>query len=495
MKLRYRKSIEIYFVLYLAALIFLLPSPEDDKKIADDKNSKVFQIPFTIQPEKTTLNCRLLLDSTGVKIVSMDSVNTVIYFGDVENVDFQFTIEDPLLRQKLLLKNNGDTTNPFFRFVDNIESQSALFFWKPPINERANKTYNVNVTAYARLKEDSKYSSNEGDKSNRIIEAHTKFSLNMIYINADLAMNNPNILINPNGIDNRFNQQFIQGFQPSGDIDIIPEQGYIKAFAYNKWTNNINLYGGTFGKDIIKYDIQAIPDKEDNGGTAEVIKVEQNRLIIGGTTPSYGKLKVHITIKSKFGKEVGKDFYVMTDKYQEPSFDKTMYPEKTYTLDPKLPLRYGQEIKSMIREGNTIRVQSEQGNKFQFTPDISDTGKILTFESYIDGNLIGQTYQIRILNYPGPIIKDVQYIRNGEVNIIIHSFGFYYGKENISVLDVEGNAIVRELRGTIPESPDNITHVQIFRCTPRYQNQPFNFKVFASDLRRKKSIQRSYEEN
>ena len=255
MKLRYRKSIEIYFVLYLAALIFLLPSPEDDKKKPDEKNSKVYQIPFTIQPEKTTLNCRLLLDSSGVKIVSMDSVNTVIYFGDVENVDFEFTIEDPLLRQKLFLKNEGDTTNPYFRFVDNKESQSALFFWNPPIYERANKTYNVIVTAYARLKDDGENTENEGDISNRTIKAQTKFSLNMIYVNADFVVNNS--VLSPNGFDslrrlNIQNQPFI-GFQSSGEIDIRPEQGFIWSIAFKRWTNSMNIYGGIFGKDIINY--------------------------------------------------------------------------------------------------------------------------------------------------------------------------------------------------------------------------------------------------
>ena len=107
---------------------------------------------------------------------------------------------------------------------------------------------------------------------------------------------------------------------------------------------------------------------------------------------------------------------------------------------------------------------------------------------------MSRKYQIKILNYPVPVIKDIQYIRNGEVNIKTLSFGFYNRKENISVLEVEGNAIVRELRGTIPESPDNITFVQIFRCTPRYQNQPFSFKVYAVDSRGKKSAVRNYEE-
>ncbi|MCL5991322.1 MAG: hypothetical protein M1419_04395 [Bacteroidetes bacterium] len=495
MKLKYRKSIEIYFVLYLAALIFLLPSPEDDNKKPDERNSKVFQIPFTIQPEKTTLNCRLLLDSSGIKIVSMDSVNTVIYFGEVENVDFEFTIEDPLLRQKLLLKDEEDTTNPYFRFVENKKSQSALFFWTPPIYERANKTYNVIVTASASLKDDNKDGANDGNISNRTIKAQTKFSLNMIYVNADLAVNN-NLLLQ-NGSDslrrlNIQNQPFI-GFQPTGEIDIKSEQSLIRAVAFHKWTNFINIYGGTFTKDINKYNVQAINERGDNGGTAAIVKEEPNRIILSGTAPSYGKMKVQFSSISRFKRDTV-DFLVVTLPINEPKFDRTMYPEKIYTIDPQIPLMYGQDIKTMIRDGNNIRVQSEQGNKFQFTPDISDAGKTFTLESYIDDNLYGQKYQIRILNYPGPLIKDIQYIRNGEVKIITHSFGFHNRKENISELEVEGNVIVRELRGTIPESPDNITFVQIFRCTPRNQSQPFAFKVYALDSRGKKSAQRSYEE-
>ncbi|MBI5325923.1 MAG: hypothetical protein HZB41_11740 [Ignavibacteriae bacterium] len=498
MKLRYRKTIEIYFVLYLAALIFLLPSPEDDKKNSDENNSKVFQIPFSIQPEKTTLNCRLILDSSGVRIMSIDSMNTVIYFGDVENVDFEFTIEDPLLRQKLFLKNEEDTSNPYFRFVANKKSQSAVFFWSPPIFERANKTYNVTVTAVASLKDEKNVSEiTQSFETNRIIKAQTKFTLNMIYMNADLVANGTGLQQNPNEAGNRFNgqNQIFTGFQPSGEIDIKSEQGFIRSFAYNKWTNIINIYGGTFGNDVIKYNLQSKPDYDDNGGTASILKVEQNRIIIGGITPSYGKLKVLFTAISKYDKkERSVDFVVVTEKFQTPVFDKTMYPEKTYTIDPKIPLMLGKDIKAMIKDAQSVRVQSEQGNIFQFTPDLSDTDKIFTLECYIDNNLLGQKYQIKVLNYPNPEIKDVQYIRNGEVNIITYSYGKYNSKDNVSDILVEGNAIVRELRGKTPESPDNITHVQIFRCTPRNQSQPFSFRIYAIDSRGKKSSPKNYEE-
>ncbi|TAL71056.1 MAG: hypothetical protein EPN82_00105 [Bacteroidetes bacterium] len=496
MKLRYRKSIEIYFVLYLAALIFLLPSPEDDKKKADENNSKVFQIPFSIQPEKTTLNCRLILDSSGIKIMSIDSMNTVIYFGDVEKVDFEFTIEDPMLRQKLFLKNEADTSNPYFRFVDNKESQSAVFFWSPPIFERANKTYNVIVTAYATLKDES-IEKSELYQTNRIIKAQTKFSLNMIYMNADLVASNQANSQNQNGTNTGFTSQnqVFSGFQPSGEIEIKPEQGYIKSFAYNKWTNTVNIYGGIIGKDLINPRIKTLPDKEDNGGTASILKIEQNRIIIGGTTPGYGKLRVLFTAISKFDKkEHSVDFIVLTEKYQEPLFERTMYPEKTYTIDPRIPLLLGNEIKALIRDEKTVRVQSEQGSQFQFTPDINDTNQIFTLECYVDGNLIGQKHQIRVLSYPNPVIKDVQYIRKGEVNILTNSYGLYNGKDNLAEIEVEGNAIVRELRGRMPDKPDNITNVQIFKCTPRNLSQPFSFRMYVMDSRGKKSAPRNFEE-
>jgi hypothetical protein len=498
MKLKYRKTIEIYFVLYLAALIFLLPGPDEIHNSKKDKNLKVFQVPFSIQPEKTILNCRLMLDSTGARIVSIDSVNSIIYFGDVEDVDFEFIIEDPVLRQRLSLRTPNDTTNQYFRFTENDETQSARFFWYPPLYERRNKTYNVIVTATARLKQDNPaLASDNSGLSNRIIKAQTKFSLNMTYINPELVVYNSDFnRMNYDTIYRYFdrNRQY-PAIPAIGDIEIRPAQTFIKVEAQKRWTNFINIYGGTFDKNMLKPVVKAVPEFNDNGGTAEILNIEPTKIVLSGIAPSYGKLKVQLSVNSKFDKkEYSVDFTVSPLKIQEPVYDKIMYPEKTYIIDPQIPLLFGQDTKAMLKEGKIVRALSQQGDRFQFTPDISDTGKILSFERYVDGNLYGQQYEIRVQSYPNPVIRDIQYVGNGEVNVITQSYGFYNKKDNLVNLELDGNAVARELRGQIPEPPDNITHVQIFRCTPKNEGQSFSFRVRAVDIRGIHSEQKSFKE-
>ncbi len=495
MKLKYRKTIEIYFVLYLAALIFLLPGPGENHKSKKAQNFKVFQVPFSIQPEKTILNCRLMLDSNGSKIVSLDSVNSIIYFGDVEDVDFEFIIEDPVLRQRLSLRTPDDTTNQYFRFTENDETQSARFFWYPPLYERRNKTYNVIVMATARLREDNPAIAGENPGlSNRIIKAQTKFSLNMTYINTNLVYNDGLNKMNYDTIYRYFDRyRNDQSAYSLGNIEIRPDQAFLKVEAQKRWTNFINIFGGTFDKNLQKPVLKAIPEFSDNGGTAEILNIEPTRIVVSGIAPSYGKLKVMLTLNSKYDKkEFSVDFTVIPLKIQEPVFDRVMYPEKTYTINPLIPMLFGQDIKAVLKDGSTTRALSPQGDKFQFTPDISDTGKILSFERFVDGNLYGQQYEIRILSYPKPVIRDIQFVGDGEVNVITQSYGTYDGKDNLVNLELEGNAVARELRGKVPESTDNITHVQIFRCIPKYDGLSFAFKVKAVDARGKHSDQKSF---
>jgi len=94
---------------------------------------------FAIQPEKTTLSCRLFLDSNGTKIISLDSMNKVFYSGNVSDVKFEFVIEDETLKTKPATYTRFESDIPKHFRIEEIPDQKAIsFFWNPPINERIN---------------------------------------------------------------------------------------------------------------------------------------------------------------------------------------------------------------------------------------------------------------------------------------------------------------------------------------------------------------------
>ncbi|MFA6569903.1 MAG: hypothetical protein WCT77_01565 [Bacteroidota bacterium] len=482
-----RRTVEIYFILYLAALIFLLPIKDNNKK--NEENP--LNIPpslFSIHPMKTTLNCRLIIDSSSAKILSLDSMNTVIYNGNVEHVEYEFIVEDQSLRQKVSLNRMNEANSQYFRIEENNQ-QTANFFWNPPLYERQNKTYIVTVLAKAVLKSD-----NKDMTSKRLLEAKTQFSLNMIFVSGGGATGEFA------GYYPGDSTSFSKLRNPIYDVPNIPSYFEVRpmfstvdAVAERHWSNKLILYGmGDLTKDLTRETkIEVQLSHSDNGGTAFIESKNPSEIIVAGRTPSYGSMKVKCTCWTKY-KTISFDFEVSPIKISQPKFEQFMYPEMDYVIIPNIPWKSGRDIKTVIMDGKTERAVSQQGEEFTFKPEISDIGKHLVLERYLNGELVNPKYQISVFNYPDPIIYDVQIVGNKTVNVITHSFGYVNTNENLSELEIEGNAYARELYGKSSKKPNDITNVQIFKSEPKNKEKPFSFKVRAKDKRGKVSQWRNF---
>jgi hypothetical protein len=73
-----RKSVEIYFVLYLVALVLLMPDRKD--QLLDGSDVSASQIRIELFPEKVRLESSIERASSGpVTIMSADTVNVIRY--------------------------------------------------------------------------------------------------------------------------------------------------------------------------------------------------------------------------------------------------------------------------------------------------------------------------------------------------------------------------------------------------------------------------------
>jgi hypothetical protein len=74
-----RRGTEIYFVLYLSALILLLPGKQEKKSSdAVDAITAIFQQSFSLLPEKNSLLSKITTDSTGATILQLDTSNVLL---------------------------------------------------------------------------------------------------------------------------------------------------------------------------------------------------------------------------------------------------------------------------------------------------------------------------------------------------------------------------------------------------------------------------------
>ena len=85
-----RNKVEIYFILYLAALILILPESKKNEEQAEEKEN----IGLSLIPEKSVLNLRLLKKDGQNNIIRFDSVNKIYFNGKFDNIDFTYTIND-----------------------------------------------------------------------------------------------------------------------------------------------------------------------------------------------------------------------------------------------------------------------------------------------------------------------------------------------------------------------------------------------------------------
>lgn len=481
-----RRHIEIYFILYLAALVLILPNGHDKKNSANDSFDSKDNNVFSISPAKTNLFAKAVKDSLGWRLVSLDSTNSVFFNGDVENIQYEFLLQDNSINQFININNQDQYTSKYFRYQENKEYNSADFFWYPPRLDGINKTYTVQVTATAKLK-----------NSNQYYKAKTQFGLNIVYVNTVNTGHVQTTDMFGLFLDSLKRLQMNNSVAlQNGSFELVPEKEYIRTLGMQKWTNTIFAYNINLFRDLKrKPEMYFKNDPASNGGEVHM-DVAADKIILTGRAPNSGKTIVTLKVVRKSDDAVKTfSFNVAPSSLEMPSYDRVMYPGKTYVIEPKLPL-VAQEVKAYLKDGNYVRAGSNSGERFTFTPNYSDTGKTLVLERFIDKNLIGERFQIKVRAYPGPEIIEMQQESNGDIRVKTRSYGFV-GAENNYVIDFEirGNASYKEIYGKFDDDRDRLTHIQVFRIRQRNAKQPFTFSIAAVDRTGKRSGFKSFNGN
>ena len=485
-----RGPVEVYFILYLAALILILPDLHNDKKGNKDAFDET-SAGFIINPVKPSLSCRLYIDSSGVRISEFDAENTIHYSGAVKNVKMLFTITDEETNNSIMLETDKDYESSDFNITHNLDNNLVKFYWKPPIYERRNKNYIVNVTARANPTNLSdSLLEKTGSSTLPTIVKKAQFRLavyvnrpgNVIYLpsdNVDLVADSAKA--NSTKADLRTNSEFY-----TGDMSLYTVHSPLRSIANQQWENRIIVIGLNPQKDLAE-----LPELAVSGaGNAYISGITANEIKLSGTTPSSGRTNVKLKLTRKYDKrEVMTDFSIIPEPLFKPDYDAEMYPDNTYTIDPKLPSLPGQDVKVVLTVDNNIILTSRQGSTFEYTPNADLIDKTVSIERYVNGKKIGQTYPIKIMPLPPPSIANFNEKSARLITFEIVSQGLYRGEKNL-VTDIEiiGNAKWQEYFPNIQS--DNLkrnSNKQFFMLTPLKDDQPFRFRARAVDKRGKKS--------
>lgn len=453
-----RRGVEVYFVLYLAALLFLLPDRSKDEDIAT-QSGKDREVEFSIYPEKTNLNAQFYIDANGVRILQLDSINTIYANANYDNLSFQYTIIDPITNQTMELSEgeNGE----LYRVQTDQHNSVSKFYWQPSNATEINQSYIVAVNAMHRPNSDK----------NKIYKAKTQFTLNIIFKNKPEVESDPtidNITLNEN--INRILDS-LRDSNPSqvvnnGEFELVCERSLINMPAMQKWTNTVNFYNINVFRDL-----KSKPHIQISGSAADRYKmissdIQENKIVFSGIIPNSGNIRVKVSAERKSdGSIKTTTFTVKSLPIDDAKFDKVMYVGRTYLLDPNLPL-INRSAYAEIRTNQEKLKSSDEGTKFYWTPLHRDIGKNIMFRRYLDGKLIEEDLRITVMDFPNPEILAIQKISNNELEIKTKSFGNYNADKNlISLITSNSEINYRELYGSLEESSDKFSFIQTFRIT------------------------------
>ena len=498
-KYRNRNVSEIYFVLYLAALILLLPGKNEKKSNqAIEAITSLFQQSFSILPEKNSLLSRMSIDSAGMPVLQLDTSNVMLITGNVKDLQLECFIEDQDVGEIVKIENKR---GEHFSLSYDSTKKLAFFSWRPSksflINAGTSKNYVVTIKAAAKpnIGMENPELRNLMNSSEAMLRSEAKFSISIL--TEGLGEKLPRIVYMPaettySRITMIQQQELNQGFssnqfsanqQPIEEFVLNPMRPSIETIFGQQWSNTVYVRGIKNSGDLVgKPTLKIERGLNDNSGTVEIYDVKGGEFLVNGIAPLRSPMKVLVTaIRKSDLKEVTTNFTINPKPLPAAIYTQNMYPGIPYEFNPNMPSLLNIETRAILRTSSKELYNSPQGVKFTFIPEIEDTGIVVFFERHINGEKVGQRYQSKIIPYPPPEILSINN-ENGSIKLKTRSIGVFNGNDNrVGIVIKEGTAInvqkPQELYGNFQRSMPGMIMVQVFEIKPKDPSKPFSCTV------------------
>ena len=432
---KYKGFNEIYFVLYLMAVLLLLPDGEKPKEdyIVSAQNS------VYIKSEKSMLNVRLKVKNGVSEIVYADTVNIIYPVGKIDSINYNFKLNNNNVTNEIYSSKNRAIQSSF-EIIENNEGL-VRFEWFPQSIKSVNKNFEVIVEAEI-------YSL--GIKEPTM--SSTRFAINTYYIDNDLAINLTNNSSsttqsnNNSDINSNFNSNIGANntFQDLNDINFFPENP-VTAMALSRWTSVVRVFGIDLTKDLRGLPRIVGANKYD----IKIENIDSKSIYLSGMTSADSSYKVGIEIVRNADNRVAStEFIVKPLLIPYPDYKNLMYPNYTYTIKTNLPKNNKCSAKLYYKD--KIVASSSGNSALEFVPQFSDTNKIFKLNRYVDDKLIDSKQDIRVIPPASPQIRKKS-VSDGYLYITTKTYGklgngnnniigkLQFDKENIDYQDLNGS--------------------------------------------------------
>lgn len=485
---RRKASIEIYFVLYLSAIILLLgttPSRQhDDEAELEQAILHLLAPDFRVRVEKSALlysfiPAGITLDTVGANL-RRDSMNLVVARGRFSSVRFSIVaIED---------SGTGETLPPeaHARLVRR-DDRTALFQWKPMPSDR-NTVYRVTVVGTAiplppaDMKPELRKRVTDVMERYGTVSDSVTFTVNTFALRDQSMVRRVALLQTPTlgrGADADTSlmassrADAADPFSFGTPFELQTTTLEVPAVQGGIWRNRVTLSGNASFNDLR---LQVEPPG------VQVTSKTPTMIELSGSAPMTGELPVRITARRDSDGRTGTiNFVVRSAKLPPPDIARSMFVGQSYRLDFSAPgIPDGYIAVEVVENDKVVVSRNDRRALVVYQPSAS--GRV-NFIRYLNGQRLDAT-DAELRPLPLPVVQaPKRQSGSNEVMVTTVAYGMVGGMPNRCRLHVlEGNASDPEQMDLRYDEKSKTT-TQIWKLRPRSVGEEFWFRIYALDQR------------
>ncbi|HET7152568.1 MAG TPA: hypothetical protein VFJ29_02290 [Candidatus Kapabacteria bacterium] len=466
MKRPVKRSIEIYFVLYIASIVTLLA-------VANERNRKERQLSeavaalsrpdFHAAADKVALTYQYFPQGVSRDtslLLQQDTTNVILAHGSFDRADFSIvSVIDTI---------TGEMLPADYLSLDQVSRDSAVFRWSPhAIN--GNHVYRVTVRAIADPTPPAELKDNSirNEIASVLAERGSTLNANVVFT------------INTYALGLQVPTELPTNVMTNVPFSVIPRNDILGAFVNVPWSNVIIVSGANVNSQMAK------PKVESTGGAVNINTMSPTSFEVTGLFSQTGTQDVNVqatrlTDNQKFVTH----FRVNVQELPQPSFPQYLYAGEEYAFNITQKDIPSSQLSLELSVGGAVKISRAMNQStVTFTPDPVNTGEAVSLTSYLNDRQVWQTH-IPIVALPRPEILSIEPDKDGYV-VATRSYGHYGNQPNRARLIVRQGNVGEPEELTDQYHYDNITkaHYQKWHLTPRRGDSDIIMDLYAIDAR------------
>lgn len=488
---RRKASIEIYFVLYLSAIILLLgTTPSRNHNEEGELEQAILHLlapDFRVRVERSALlysfiPAGITLDTTGANL-RRDSMNLVTARGRFSSVRFTIvSIED---------SGSGQTLPPeAHATLTRRDDRTSIFQWRPSPSDR-NAVYRVTVVGTATPLPPSDLKPELQDRISEVLKRHgtvsdsVTFTVNVFALRDQAMVSRMALLQTPTlgsddpGIPDDSTNPLITAFPslPSSifgqQFEMQPLSLRVAAVQGRLWRNRVSLGGNASFADL---DLRTDPPG------INIVSQTPTLVELSGQAPLNGERLVTLTATRRSDGRTGSiTFAVRSATLPSPDIAQSMFVGQSYRLDFSVPDIPSENMAVEVIENDKIIIsRNERRSVIVYQP--SGTGRV-DFVRYMDDQRI-DAIDAEIRTLPLPSMQQ-QRAQSNDTEVIMTTtcYGMVGGMPNRCRLVVQDGNVLDPEQMDQRYDEKNKMMTQTWRLRRRDTGQEFTFTAYALDQR------------